>query len=199
MRLFILATVLVALVPRAGLAESICRDFNVSAFEPIARSLIAPSFLISPDCRPARLSSPIHSENISLRLGAFVPEVAKTLPPQLPPCPIIPLTVLFDFNRAELRANERLRLDKIPAGCEIWIEGHACDLGDKRYNLDLSRRRAEAVAGYLKARGVNVVKQQALGAAHPAGSERAGNRRVVVGKAQVAKDIRQLDRAREEQ
>lgn len=196
---FILAVALVTLAPGPGLPESICRRLYAPVFEPIAKSLIAPSFLISPDCRPGRLTLPNPSKDIPLRLGAPGHNAAEPFSPQLPPCPIIPLTVLFDLNEAELRASERSRLDKIPAGCEVWIEGHACDLGQEPYNRDLSRRRAEAVAEYLKAGGVNISKQQTLGATHPAGPERTFNRRVVVGPAQGAKDIRETGKAREEE
>ncbi|WP_429885629.1 OmpA family protein [Geoalkalibacter halelectricus] len=191
MRLFILAAVVVALVPRPVLAESICRELHAPAFEPVAKSLSAPSFLITSECPPGRLTAPNQGEDFALRLGAPTFEPHTTLSPQLPPCPIIPLTVLFDFDGVEPRAKDLARLDQIPAGCAVWIEGHACDLGSDVYNLELSQRRAAAVAGYLRARGVSVVRQQALGAALPAGPERAANRRVFVGPAPGAKAIRE--------
>ena len=98
----------------------------------------------------------------------------------LPPCPIIPLTVLFEFDRAELRVSQRSSLDKIPIGCVVRVAGHSCDLGPETHNLDLSCRRAEAVAAYLKTRGVSVVSLQGLGACCPTATERAANRRVVI-------------------
>lgn len=198
MRLFILATVVVALVPRPVPAESICRELHAPAFEPVAQSLSAPSFLITPECPPGRLTAPDQGEDLALRLGAPTFEPHTTLSPQLPPCPIIPLTVLFDFDGVEPRARDLARLDQIQAGCAVWIEGHACDLGSEIYNRELSQRRAAAVAGYLRARGVSVVRQQALGAAHPAGPERAANRRVVVGPPPGAKAIREPGKVREE-
>jgi len=198
MRLFILAAVVVALVPQPVLAESICRELHTPAFEPVAQSFSAPSFLITPECPPGRLTAPDHGEDLALRLGAPTFESHTTLSPQLPPCPIIPLTVLFDFDGVEPQAKDLARLDQIPAGCAVWIEGHACDLGSEIYNRELSQRRAAAVAGYLGARGVRVVRQQALGAAHPAGPERAANRRVVVGPAPGATAIREPGKVMEE-
>jgi outer membrane protein OmpA-like peptidoglycan-associated protein len=40
-----------------------------------------------------------------------------------------------------------------PAGCRVMVEGHADRVGPAAYNLRLSRRRARAVAAYLRRNG----------------------------------------------
>jgi OmpA-OmpF porin, OOP family len=42
-------------------------------------------------------------------------------------------------------------MQKLPS---FFVEGHADARGDGAYNADLSRRRADAVAAYLRQRGV---------------------------------------------
>ena len=180
MRLFILAAFVVAVAPRLCLAEAICRELHAPDFGPVAQSLREPTFLITPDCQSGTLSSSTHDTPLALRFSAPVPFATTAPPTHLPPCPIIPLTVLFEFDRADLRVSQRSSLDKIPTGCRVRVAGHSCDLGPEAHNLDLSRRRAEAVATYLKTRGVRVVSLQGLGACCPTATERAANRRVVI-------------------
>ena len=63
--------------------------------------------------------------------------------------------IYFDLDKATIREDSYEVLDKI--GNEILkfpdrvisIEGHTCDLGTEEYNLELSQRRAQAVADYL--------------------------------------------------
>lgn len=68
--------------------------------------------------------------------------------------------VSFDFNSANLKSTFYSPLNKI-AGImnryprtQIVIVGHTDSVGSEQYNLDLSRRRAIAVADYLVKRGV---------------------------------------------
>jgi len=64
-------------------------------------------------------------------------------------------TVLFPFDRATLKPEDKQQLDQlvIQAGrlkrYFIAIEGYTDPTGDAAYNLDLSKRRAEAVVQYL--------------------------------------------------
>jgi outer membrane protein OmpA-like peptidoglycan-associated protein len=75
-----------------------------------------------------------------------------------------PLYVYFDFDRYKLRQDQREKirralgeglLDK--AG---WyaVVGYADWIGSKRYNFELSRRRAEEVGKYLKSLGIEKVE-----------------------------------------
>lgn len=68
----------------------------------------------------------------------------------------LPGDVLFDFDKADIRADARPTLDKLaqligPEGAaKIAIEGHTDSKGDDTYNRRLSERRAQAVRDYLK-------------------------------------------------
>ena len=63
--------------------------------------------------------------------------------------------ILFDFDSADIRAEYRDELDALSKFLEenpesyVVIEGFTDSTGDPKYNLDLSRRRAESVQNYL--------------------------------------------------
>lgn len=69
----------------------------------------------------------------------------------------------FAFNKATLNSDARKRIDKevLPkldkcAKIEtVLITGHTDRFGSQQYNQKLSEKRAEAVAAYLKSKGVN--------------------------------------------
>lgn len=108
------------------------------------------------------------------------------------------LQLQFAFDSAKLSAGDMAQLDKLVpvltnpkvgfiAGTVV---GHTDSVGDAKYNIGLSNRRAEAVANYLKAQGVNLGSRFALkgmGEADPIASNdteagRAENRRVVISR-----------------
>ena len=69
--------------------------------------------------------------------------------------------VLFDFDKANIQPSAEPTLEdilklikSIPAGT-IAIEGHTDSKGSASYNRELSLRRANAVAEWLTAHGVN--------------------------------------------
>jgi outer membrane protein OmpA-like peptidoglycan-associated protein len=70
--------------------------------------------------------------------------------------------LLFAFDSAELNAKARREIERMafvlshPQAVArlVVLEGHADSIGTDAYNDDLSRRRAEAVAQELVARGV---------------------------------------------
>jgi outer membrane protein OmpA-like peptidoglycan-associated protein len=70
--------------------------------------------------------------------------------------------VLFDFDKAELRAEAKPALDKVAAVLKAYpqasakIEGHTDGKGDAAYNQKLSLRRAESVRAWLAANGVGM-------------------------------------------
>jgi hypothetical protein len=89
-------------------------------------------------------------------------------------------TVMFDLDYAGLDAGARRLLEQIPAGA-VKVTGYACRTGRKDYNLDLSRRRAQAVAAALRARGVQVIALEGRGECCPAAAtDPAQDRRVVI-------------------
>lgn len=95
--------------------------------------------------------------------------------------------VYFAFNSATLTPEAMARLDavaqKLGSASDVAsasIVGYADRIGSDAYNIDLSRRRAEAVKTYLVSRGyvdVNVAEVRALGKSKPTtqceGMERA--------------------------
>ena len=104
--------------------------------------------------------------------------------------------VLFDTDSATVRPEAQDTLAAVaeqiaataPAGSLIRVEGHTDDRADDAHNLDLSRRRAQAVADWLVASGgfdparLVVVGLGESSPAYPNDSDenRAKNRRVVI-------------------
>jgi len=98
----------------------------------------------------------------------------------------------FDFDKTDIRPDSRPQLDEIgkllkdDPGLRLFVVGHTDNKGTPTYNLDLSRRRADAVAAVLikdyhvdKARlAAYGVGQLAPVAPNDAEDGRAKNRRV---------------------
>jgi outer membrane protein OmpA-like peptidoglycan-associated protein len=75
-----------------------------------------------------------------------------------------PLYVYFDFDRYKLRLDQKKRIERVleegtlsKAGWYLVV-GYADWIGSKRYNLNLSRRRAEEVGRYLRSLGIEKVE-----------------------------------------
>lgn len=71
------------------------------------------------------------------------------------------LPVNFDFDQAVVRDQDRAALERFARvvghyyqGSLITVEGFADPAGTTQYNLDLSRRRADAVKSYLATQGI---------------------------------------------
>lgn len=77
--------------------------------------------------------------------------------------------IQFDTGKATLKAestpllNEVLALLASDKAIKLSIEGHTDNVGDKRANLELSRRRAEAVVVWLTGKGVDSKRLKADG------------------------------------
>lgn len=107
---------------------------------------------------------------------------------------MLPGDLLFEFNSHVLRESAKVGLMKLGLlmdlnpGLHCWIEGHADLVGGDQYNLDLSRRRAESVKGYLveaMAMEASRIHPRGFGRSQPlvaGGSvdEQAPNRRVEI-------------------
>lgn len=101
----------------------------------------------------------------------------------------------FDFNKANLRPENRELLSRIVGilltldkGYAVYVYGHTDDVGSDEYNLELSKRRAEAVRDYLVQGGVNpaIISTEGYGKKRPlvpgtSAEARAKNRRVEIG------------------
>jgi OOP family OmpA-OmpF porin len=81
-----------------------------------------------------------------------------------PPCAAVirfDASLLFEFDEARIRPGATTTLDQVAAALAetdkaIEIHGHTDSRGSEAYNLDLSRRRAEAVEAALRERGLTV-------------------------------------------
>lgn len=97
---------------------------------------------------------------------------------------------LFDFNSATLTAKDEAALKetaarlnaKVNADKRVTSNGYASMEGNASYNVDLSRRRAEAVKGYLVKEGVAAkrISVKGNGATDQFGPTYKENRRVEV-------------------
>lgn len=90
------------------------------------------------------------------------PPPAPPAPPEQPPAPekIILRGVHFNFNKAQIRPNDRPVLDeaadtlKANPNLKVYVNGYCDAIGGASYNLRLSQRRADSVAAYLEDRGI---------------------------------------------
>jgi peptidoglycan-associated lipoprotein len=68
--------------------------------------------------------------------------------------------VFFDFNRSNIRADQRATLERQAAWMgrfpevQVMVEGHADERGTREFNLALGQRRANAARDVLVAGGV---------------------------------------------
>jgi outer membrane protein OmpA-like peptidoglycan-associated protein len=101
--------------------------------------------------------------------------------------------VLFEFNRAEVKATAQARMAQLAdflrqyPDRRVSIEGHTDNIGTPAYNSELSQRRAEAVKMQLVSMGVAPDRISTVGygkdfpvAANDTDTNRAINRRVEV-------------------
>jgi outer membrane protein OmpA-like peptidoglycan-associated protein len=101
--------------------------------------------------------------------------------------------VLFDTGQATLKPGANRAIDRLAhylkdsLGTHVVIEGHTDSVGTDDYNLALSQRRAQAVAGALSAQGISAdrIETKGLGKAYPVATNdtqagRQQNRRVEI-------------------
>lgn len=81
----------------------------------------------------------------------------------------VPNDLTFDVDRTSLKPDVRDSLVNIAKTVveypktNVRVIGHADSTGSDSYNLDLSRRRAEAVADFLRTQGVEAQRLEAVG------------------------------------
>ena len=121
------------------------------------------------------------------------PPPAPPPPPPPPPAPqkIVLRGVHFDFDKAVIRGVDKPVLDeasdtlKANPSVKVYVNGYCDAIGTVPYNLKLSQRRSESVAGYLEDKGIPAAQlvPQGFGKTHfvadnKTNASRAENRRV---------------------
>lgn len=77
--------------------------------------------------------------------------------------------LLFDVDKATLKTASRAQLAELATilnkyeDTDILLEGHTDATGSDEYNLDLSQKRAQAVANYLAINNVNATRFTTMG------------------------------------
>jgi OOP family OmpA-OmpF porin len=77
--------------------------------------------------------------------------------------------VVFETGKADITPTSALILDSVAAGAagrpgtKVEIRGHTDDVGSEALNMDLSRRRAEAVKAYLVSKGASAADLTTVG------------------------------------
>ena len=128
--------------------------------------------------------------------GPAVAQPAATPPAAAPTTAgSLTATALFDYDSAVLRPAEAAKLDELAGKVKgrssdrLDAVGHADRIGSDPFNMDLSRRRAEAVRNYLVGKGIDAgrVRAEARGESEAAsgtacqkmGPESRSNRKLV--------------------
>lgn len=96
--------------------------------------------------------------------------------------------LMFDFDSYQLTSGTKANLKDLAktlnkyADTDILIEGHTDKVGAAEYNMTLSRKRSEAVEGYLEQLYVknNRISTKGYGEEQPVSVNEAENRRVEV-------------------
>lgn len=126
-------------------------------------------------------------QTLRTEFGAKIQEIAGAIQFAFP--------VHFAFNDASVRTEDAAALDRFASvvskhygGAKVTVEGFADPAGSTRYNMGLSKRRADAVREYLVSQGMSDAALRTIGYGESrqvregaAGSEEGAelNRRVV--------------------
>ena len=101
-------------------------------------------------------------QTLRTEFGAKITEVAQGMQFAFP--------VHFAFNDANVRNEDAAALDRFASvvskhyqGAKVTVEGFADPAGSQRYNLQLSKRRAEAVKAYVAGKGLDASMIEAVG------------------------------------
>lgn len=123
--------------------------------------------------------------------------VVASAPKPAPAEAVLPIvssyTVLFDFDKSDIRGNEMATLDRVAREInqyhpkQVTVTGYTDSHGKAEYNQTLSREREQAVSGALLKRGIanQTLNREARGEYEQAvetadGVKNQENRRVVI-------------------
>ncbi len=117
-------------------------------------------------------------------LGALPAEPAKSEAPQAAIAAGPFAEVFFSLNQARINQEEATRLKErmasLEPGVPVVVEGYACKLGPRSYNMKLSMRRAKAVAAYVESLGVKVANVSWYGESRQQDVSLVKNRKAVI-------------------
>lgn len=122
--------------------------------------------LVYPTSTIEGFQSRVASEETSLedrlqKLGAVITDLEITIR--------LAGSILFDFDRAEVRLDARKTLEEVAAVLKAYgeapirIEGHTDAIGNDAYNQKLSESRARSIVDWLVAEGIPVTRLKAFG------------------------------------
>lgn len=106
--------------------------------------------------------------------------VVPPLPPEVQKPPvrqvIVLNNVLFDFDKSTLKPEGKAEIDRLVAemnqfgGDSVVVIGHTDSIGTDAYNMALGQRRADSVATYMKAAGIDAgrIMTKSMGESSPA-------------------------------
>jgi outer membrane protein OmpA-like peptidoglycan-associated protein len=135
------------------------------------------------------------AESAELTADALAAELAELQAKQTDRGVVITLDdeVLFDVDRSELKPGGMSQVQRVAEVLkndttrDVLIEGHTDSTGTDTYNMDLSQRRAQAVANALRSAGVESsrIQSEGLGETMPVATNdttagRQQNRRVEI-------------------
>ena len=107
--------------------------------------------------------------NLAVEAAPVPGAVGAAVP--VPVRPSLSLLIQFDFNSAQVRAESQQALANLTQALQsaellsakFAVEGHTDAKGNAAYNLKLSQQRAQAVADFLKSKGVDEARLLAAG------------------------------------
>lgn len=167
---------LVTVLGTSAWADSICRQPEAAEFGSAVTSQINNSFVITKSCEEDRLwvEKPV---SLSALVGHGVGSAEATSTASINSA----WTVLFDLDRADPKGSGQQLMNQIPSGLRVKVTGYTCSIGSEGYNEKLSRQRAEAVADFLRNRGVVIDSIEGKGECCPVSvTNLSQNRRVLI-------------------
>lgn len=147
--------------PYLQAAERLSHDAQANALncakasEPVVAAPVSESLSVA-----ATSASPPALVTLAVTPLLSAPPERAALPTDSAQPATLPSRVHFAFDRSKLGASSATVLDEVVAvlrmnsSVQVGLEGHADGRGTQRYNLALSKRRAQAVEHYLEHAGI---------------------------------------------
>ena len=156
------------LTPFVGMAadkQKVCHDGYRGAYETVY-SAPEESFIIEKKCPEGlRVELQVYKAPVAVNNSS---EVKSSTPEQMVALKKISIpSVLFKFDSDEILPEGKKALDdfatQVAKKDSIEVAGYTCWIGTQTYNQTISIRRAEAVADYLRTKGLSVKKVEGKG------------------------------------